>query len=664
MLELQGGLWYQARMPDGTAQWISCTAHIEAGMIRLISKDGSTPEQVVVLAACSDVRSLGSLDLPDQELPRLFLENGYRIFDVYLRPAGRERFAAVSVQQRAKWVSAIWSCIIDDRDRESTFSTYLNDRERTNAPFSDVDRGLPPVPQETPAMLTLSSPSVYAPTQMFSPRSYSAPRQAENLASSRRKAASNPQNASSPASVLSSPNAASQNLPPPDRSNLRRYSLSDVPSPSVATVAPPGLPEPSTTSDPLLINLVQQHTAEQRNQLTEVQRDLMNILPNLASLFESHGSLPQINDLLQLLAQLGNNVQGNHEEVKGILDRLLSQNERAEPRDVVQAFHNIGSCDDRQAAKPSPSLNVRLDALAASLDQMKAGGGTQALHGALNDQVAEMVELLRKGEVQDANHTTHQADVSRYLAELNGWMKSFSEVSLFHTNTALVKLDHLGGELGVRRPEDAPSNENTPSTGILNEIRESLEVLKARERHEFTPDLFMKLLENQRQEQEAMLRTLASDLSNEIKTERLSFVDAMSRATSFDIQAHLDQFKHELTKEVLSMTQEVGRLHLERQAVETQIADLFSFYNKHQAHQPAGMLSPPTQSTQMGGGFHPRSQPPVSGSRSAYVGPVRLAARDQHGRQLSEAPVPGQYVSQVRPQITPVQTDAGRRSRR
>jgi hypothetical protein len=43
----------------------------------------------------------------------------------------------------------------------------------------------------------------------------------------------------------------------------------------------------------------------------------------------------------------------------------------------------------------------------------------------------------------------------------------------------------------------------------------------------------------------------------------------------------VEQFKQELTREVMSMTQEVGRLHREKQQVENQISDLFSFYSKH-----------------------------------------------------------------------------------
>ena len=43
---------------------------------------------------------------------------------------------------------------------------------------------------------------------------------------------------------------------------------------------------------------------------------------------------------------------------------------------------------------------------------------------------------------------------------------------------------------------------------------------------------------------------------------------------------HVEEFKKELTREVLISTQEVGRLQRERQLLEQQIADLFAFYSK------------------------------------------------------------------------------------
>lgn len=43
---------------------------------------------------------------------------------------------------------------------------------------------------------------------------------------------------------------------------------------------------------------------------------------------------------------------------------------------------------------------------------------------------------------------------------------------------------------------------------------------------------------------------------------------------------HVEEFKRELTREVLQMTEEVGRLQRQKQDVEHKIADLFAFYSK------------------------------------------------------------------------------------
>jgi len=92
-------------------------------------------------------------------------------------------------------------------------------------------------------------------------------------------------------------------------------------------------------------------------------------------------------------------------------------------------------------------------------------------------------------------------------------------------------------------------------------------------------------------------------LTNEIRGERLRFVDAMKEATEINVQsrlqlldnrdnrankplAHVEQFKKELTREVLVMTQDVGRLHKEKQAIEQHIADLFTFYSKQKQSGP------------------------------------------------------------------------------
>ena len=44
------------------------------------------------------------------------------------------------------------------------------------------------------------------------------------------------------------------------------------------------------------------------------------------------------------------------------------------------------------------------------------------------------------------------------------------------------------------------------------------------------------MIDRQRQEQEAMLRNIAEELSNDIRGERLRFVEAMKEATAINVQ--------------------------------------------------------------------------------------------------------------------------------
>ena len=96
------------------------------------------------------------------------------------------------------------------------------------------------------------------------------------------------------------------------------------------------------------------------------------------------------------------------------------------------------------------------------------------------------------------------------------------------------------------------------------------------------------------------------EISGEIKGERLRFVEAMKEATAINVQStlyffaclagpltrafhsqdHVEQFKQELNREVMNMTEEVGRLYREKQVVESQISDLFAFYTKQKPAPP------------------------------------------------------------------------------
>lgn len=74
-------------------------------------------------------------------------------------------------------------------------------------------------------------------------------------------------------------------------------------------------------------------------------------------------------------------------------------------------------------------------------------------------------------------------------------------------------------------------------------------------------------------------------------------MEAMKEATAINVQAHVEHFKAELGREVAVMTQDVGRLHKEKQAIEQQIADLFAFYSKQKQEAEAAYRRAPPRSS-------------------------------------------------------------------
>jgi len=73
---------------------------------------------------------------------------------------------------------------------------------------------------------------------------------------------------------------------------------------------------------------------------------------------------------------------------------------------------------------------------------------------------------------------------------------------------------------------------------------------------------------------------MKKELSSEIKGERIRFVEAMKEATSINVQMHVENFKQSLAAEALKVSAEIGRLHQEKQAIESQIQQLLAFHDK------------------------------------------------------------------------------------
>lgn len=108
-----------------------------------------------------------------------------------------------------------------------------------------------------------------------------------------------------------------------------------------------------------------------------------------------------------------------------------------------------------------------------------------------------------------------------------------------------------------------------------------------------------------------LLRAVATDLSSEIRGERVRFIEAMREATTMNMQSesrsvrppqagspsstlpssttdelrshtvHVDEFKKALTNEVSQSMRELGTLREQKKALEHRIADLFALIAKH-----------------------------------------------------------------------------------
>ncbi|TFY62053.1 hypothetical protein EVJ58_g4106 [Rhodofomes roseus] len=326
-------------------------------------------------------------------------------------------------------------------------------------------------------------------------------------------------------------------------------------------------------------------------------------------------------------AEYGAVLGGIQNKVDTILDQV-SQRQNTSPTSTVDLSGVLAKLDElrndiqngaagaaRLPTEP-PDLD-KLNEMQAKLDVL--GTLCQNLHdrepGAGqstddNEQVAEVLSLLQGAQEQWSAHTEQQTDSIRYLNELNSWLEAFVNHGTAQIENVAAGVQMLCKELGPVEELQEPAEdgqEQPPKGSLLADVRKLLVEAKGKEessvvlhaavngliaavqedlkknaeaRNMLTTQSVVGLIDRQRQDQERMLRSLGTELSNEIRGERLRFVEAMKEATQINVQMHVEHFKGELTREVMLMTQEVSRLQRERQGLEQQIADLFAFYSK------------------------------------------------------------------------------------
>ncbi|KAG5639126.1 hypothetical protein H0H81_006715 [Sphagnurus paluster] len=291
-----------------------------------------------------------------------------------------------------------------------------------------------------------------------------------------------------------------------------------------------------------------------------------------------------------------------------------------------------------------PPPQVDLSGLHMKLDALMASGIAQeenpksSLHLDVNkiqDTLAEVRMLLEKDSTQQTLQTQQQTDSVRYLNELNSWLETFVNNGTSQIQNLTSGIEQLCQNLGSNMVADV--HQLTLATAVREQsaanLQASMDGLFAMLNEQSIASnaaSIANLIERQRQDNEGLMRALTSEISEEIKGERLRFVEAMKEATAINVQIHVEQFKKELKREVVEMTEEVGRLHQDREAMQHQIADLFAFYTKHKAGtQPAHVV--PCSSNR------PANMPDVGDQR--HDSPTRTIRHERH-RSSGRRPLP------------------------
>ncbi|KAH9054276.1 hypothetical protein EDB87DRAFT_1209118 [Lactarius vividus] len=273
----------------------------------------------------------------------------------------------------------------------------------------------------------------------------------------------------------------------------------------------------------------------------------------------------------------------------------------------------------KNVAPSAASEALRLDAAQASESESQVANGASDLPDETIVRDAGPGEWTDNTQKQNILHDEgkstqlmeQQAESVRYLNELNAWLEAFVNGSTAQIGGMAEDVQKLCKALGgVDELQDGLDDNSDPTAATMTVLqsvqkliadnqrrdRDSAHLLttmnglaaalnedmrkNAEMRNAYTTESVLGVIERQRRDQERMLRALANELSDDIRGERLRFVEAMKEATAINVQIHVEEFKKELTREVLISTQEVGRLQRERQLLEQQIADLFAFYSK------------------------------------------------------------------------------------
>ncbi|WVW85409.1 hypothetical protein I302_107447 [Kwoniella bestiolae CBS 10118] len=335
------------------------------------------------------------------------------------------------------------------------------------------------------------------------------------------------------------------------------------------------------------------------------------------------------------------------QEVAQIMADLTGGSSKNSPRLVgLHVLHN-----DHISAPPSPKIDgISGSTLSPPIDTKSLtptptvpetskaiSGGGGGFSEEVTKQIGDVLNLVT--ELKDARtlQTQQTTDIARYLNELNSWLEKFVLNSSTELSTLSKRLNILVGSsaddtsssstLGEGGSSTSPSGGGQPglpdlvadmhsmmseqkrrndSEGLVGQRLDALLGMMGEEREraagqQNTVEQVVGILERQRQDNELLLRAVATDLTAEIRGERMRFIEAMQQATSVNVSMHVEEFKKLLSTEVNRSMAELGQMREEKKVLEQQISDLFALMAKHggkgkkNAPSPvAGLRVPPS----------------------------------------------------------------------
>ncbi|KAK0504826.1 hypothetical protein EDD18DRAFT_1398167 [Armillaria luteobubalina] len=594
---LSGSLLYLSRPSSSTSNntilpvvWTTCMATLKGDSISLSwrSPQGLPNTYSVSLKGCTDVRSLTAAQLEDEELillPRNAGTDDFRLFELVFADK-KEKFATISVRERASWD-------ISCRHIQSDALAHYDQ----DAPSED--HPLPPSPSAR-SLPALPDHDVLSPLSSAQPDISSKPSQAahdismadrEPAESSSMLPLGKPMNGSDsqnfgieavniekplPGVMVQEPIHRKSSIEAESIFDAYGGSYSFYPDESLHAMKAPTEPTGATFShiQPLKDDLqqisnklmglrenVDSGLANTRQRIQDINlrfghtETLLKSLSNdLAKMAASNRLMPPVNPQIEHLIQAVESLQRSlYTELSVVKESLDVTRLSLQSSEHVTASQETQSGDLHDSTS-SKAMQEKLEAILTILDDKTE------LHG--------IQDLLREEGNQRALQGQQQTDSVRYLNELNSislsnerfkWLESFvtngaSQIQAVHgaveqirnvlgcdvegdqdicslfklmqdiktcTTTLQISVDNQAGFANSKNTFSKPFSKHHLATVTCFEA----------------PDSVAELLTRQNQEHQNFLRGIAAELSNEIRGERLRFVDAMKEATEINVQS-------------------------------------------------------------------------------------------------------------------------------